>query len=180
MRSGASGWLKRKEGNEKWPKIPIHCERCGRKATTKNGHLPAKRDADGEVEWAWEGSVSGAVCPGCQYAEWHPHCTSVRAESGYGERIDFAALRRGEQVIIRIDDMPVVLRSADELDWNDVAYCDYIDPSVSWIDHADWPEQWTCPECGGTDFEGVHRDYQASGLKGAAFTADVNEIDESD
>ena len=55
----------------------------------------------------------------------------------------------------------------EERDTDSWRECDYIDLSVSWIEDADWPKNWRCPECGGTDFEGVHRDYPQSGLKGS-------------
>lgn len=73
-----------------------------------------------------------------------------------------------------------MLTSTSELEGLGVGWCDYIDLSMAWIEDADWPKEWTCPECGGTDFEGVSRDYQASGLKGAAFTVDVEESDENE
>ena len=34
----------------------------------------------------WEGSVSEAVCPGCQYVEWHPLCEGI-VDFG-GRRVD--------------------------------------------------------------------------------------------
>lgn len=90
----------------------ITCIRCGKESMTRRGHLPHEYDAEGEIVFpTWTGSVDEAICPGCQYAEMHPHCTSIRAESGYGERIDFAALTRGERVVVQTgtldgDDVP--------------------------------------------------------------------------
>lgn len=147
----------------------VVCERCAKEGRTMSPGPPK----------GWEGTISKAVCPNCQYAEWHPHCTSVRAECGYGERIDIAALaapEAGQSITIMDHDVPVIVRSFDELHALGVGYCDYIDPSVSWVDDDDWPKQWTCPECGGSEFEGVHRDYQQSGLKGTSFDVDT-EVD---
>jgi hypothetical protein len=53
--------------------------------------------------------------------------------------------------------------------------CEYIDYAVSWIKEEDWPKKWTCAECGGTHFMGVHRDYQRSGFAGTAFTVEPAE-----
>lgn len=146
----------------------IACSRCGRKDEMNGAFLP-----DG-----WEGSALEAVCAGCQYAEWHPHCTSVRVEAGYGDRLDVEALERGEAVTVNIDETPVVIRSVEDLSGlgtGEIGWCDYIDLGISWIDDADFPSSWTCPECGGTTFEGVHRDYMASNLKGASFSPEVAE-----
>jgi hypothetical protein len=50
------------------PRLTVHCSRCGREATTEDrGHVT-------ELPRDWEGSPSSAVCAGCQFAEWHPHC----------------------------------------------------------------------------------------------------------
>lgn len=104
----------------------------------------------------WEGAVHNAVCPGCQIAGWHPLCTSLVDRDG--QRVDVEAIPR------------------EEWDRNTVFRCEYLDLSVSWIEDDDWPDPWQCPECGGTSFEGVHRDYPRSGLSGAAF--EVQESDE--
>jgi len=144
--------------------VQVTCTRCARTADAQPPGLPDD----------WEGSVNDAVCPGCQYAEWHPRCTSVRAEHGYGERIDVEALKRGEPTTVNVNGLPVLLRSTSELEPLGVGWCDYIDLSVAFLDPSDdWPQEWRCPECGGTTFEGVHADYQASGLKGAGFNGTV-------
>ena len=96
------------------------------------------------------------VCPGCQYAEWHPLCESLVDFDG--ERLDLHKIPR------------------EEIVWSRVSRCEYLDLTVSWIGDEDEPDSWTCPDCGGTAFIGVHRDYQCSGLKGALF---VTEVDES-
>lgn len=110
-----------------------------------------------------ERTVVEAVCPGCQLAVWHPYCTSVRAEDGHGERIDVTALERGERVVVHAgtldgEDVPVVLSSTSDLEVLGVGWCGRVDLSVSWVDDAEWPKGWRCPDCGGTDFEGVHAD----------------------
>jgi len=47
-----------------------------------------------------------------------------------------------------------------------IAYCDFIDLSVSVTDgDDDWPTEWLCSEGGGSRFEWVHADYNGSGLK---------------
>jgi len=55
----------------------------------------------------------------------------------------------------------------EEWDFSELTRCEYIDLTVSYIE--DQPSEWTCPRCGGTTFEGVHRDYTPSGLAGTAF-----------
>lgn len=80
------------------------------------------------------------MCPGCQYAEWHPRCTSVVTsevdDEGKRERVDLAGMPR------------------EESDLSTVTRCGYVDLSVAWIDDADWPHGWTCPDCGGTESMG--------------------------
>ena len=46
----------------------------------------------------------------------------------------------------------------------ELSKCDYVDLTVSWVEDADYPSEWTCMLCGGSTFEGVHRDYPRSGL----------------
>jgi hypothetical protein len=171
--------------------LTIRCDRCGR---------PAELQLSRGVYWlpeGWSGAVgrpaSGgppqtgdAVCPGCQYAEWHPHCTATRVESGHGARVDIAALKRGEPVTVEIDGAPVVFRSFADLEALEagepgaLGWCDYLDLTVSWTDDTEPPSEWRCPECGSTEFEGVHRDYQASNLKGTTFTAEIEPDDDSE
>jgi hypothetical protein len=83
-------------------------------------------------------SGAGPLCPGCQYAEWHPHCTSL----------------------VDADDERVDLSSMPQEEWDEtsITRCEYIDLDVSWIDDADEPQGWRCARCGGSEFEGVHRD----------------------
>jgi predicted nucleic-acid-binding Zn-ribbon protein len=138
----------------------------------------------------WEGTITfpkdgepsvglGPVCPNCQYAEWHPHCTSTRADFGYGERIDTETLQRdGQLVVVGDDGIPVIVRSLEDLQELGVGWCDYIDLAVSWIEDDDEPKVWTCSKCGGTEFEGVHRDYRQSGLQGASFTTEIDGAEE--
>lgn len=146
----------------------IQCARCGRENEIQIlGTVAAPPEG-------WEGSIFDAICPGCQFIEWHPHCTSLRAEHGYGDRIDTAALERGESITVKdVDDDLVVVRSFSDLEILGVGRCEYIDYDVRWIDDAGWPKAWTCSQCGGTEFEGVHPDYTQSGLKGSSFSTDA-------
>jgi hypothetical protein len=138
--------------SEKLP-ADVACVRCGRTAKPLPWGLPE----------GWEGTPSEAICPGCQYAEWHPHCTSL------------VSYRDGERVDPEVDwaNMP-----REEWDFESLMRCDYIDLGVSWIDDADWPKEWRCPKCGGTDFEGVHRDYPPSGLQPGSFEVDISDPDD--
>jgi len=148
--------------------MKVRCLRCGR-----DGEASPPVPPDG-----WEGSISEPICPGCQSAEWHPHCTSVRAESGYGQRIDLEALARGESTTVDVDGVPVVLRSTSDAQSLDAAWCDYIDLSIARTDgDADWLTEWRCDACGGTGFEWVHADYMQSGLGGTSFDLRVEEDD---
>lgn len=45
-----------------------------------------------------------------------------------------------------------------ERDYNSLARCEYLDLAVAWIDDADWPTDWHCPQCGGQAFVAAHRD----------------------
>lgn len=93
------------------------------------------------------------VCPSCQFAEWHPHCTSWLDDEG--NRVSWRD-ENGEPVLApEIAAMPYEERHG--IPWQE---CDYIDLTVSWTDDDECPQAWRCPECGGTAFEGVHRDYQ--------------------
>jgi hypothetical protein len=120
----------------------------------------------------WEGTVNTAVCPGCQLAEWHPHCTSWLDDYGHGKRVAWRDEGGDDVISSEIAAMP-----SEEWDTESWAPCDYIDHTISWIDEADWPKQWRCPECGGTAFEGVHGDYPMSGLKGARFSVELGDAD---
>src|SRR4051812_4974295 len=90
-------------------RIPLYCVRFGREATTGYaGNVTLVPDE-------WEGTFHEPVCPGCQLAEWHPHCTSVRWDAGYGERVDLEKLKRSEPVTIQtMDGVPIVLRSLED------------------------------------------------------------------
>lgn len=66
----------------------------------------------------------------------------------------------------------------EEWDTSTWTECDYIDPGISWIEDDDRPKEWRCPECGGTELEGIHRDYRQSGLKGSSFSVSVEDDDE--
>jgi len=136
--------------------IEITCSRCGK---------PADSDQTQGWPWGWEGTASEAVCPDCQFCTWHPHCLSL---------VD----REGKRVDPSIDwaSMPPA-----ERDYSGLSRCEHIDLSVPVLDvERDWPERWTCPRCGGTEFELVHRDYEASGLAGAGFVAELTEPDDED
>lgn len=150
-----------------WPT----CSRCGRDARPDE-MTPAPDLPRGWTHGAWTGSEVEVVCPNCEYAEWHPHCTSWLDEYGYGRRVGWRD-ENGEEVVA-----PEIAAMPRE-EWHTGAWapCDSLDLSVSWVDQADWPKAWRCPQCGGTDFEGVHRDYMLSGLKGAGFTVELNEDD---
>lgn len=85
------------------------------------------------------------------------------------------AIQRGEMVTVEIEGAPVVFRSYDDvraLPEGEIGWCDYIDLSISWVDD-DVPQQWRCSSCGGTEFEGVHRNYGMSNLKGTTFTTEL-------
>ncbi|MGZ4185008.1 MAG: hypothetical protein ACXVSF_06445 [Solirubrobacteraceae bacterium] len=139
----------------------IRCDRCGREEMPEGpGLLPP----------GWEGAVETlpphhaveAVCPGCQYAAWHPHCTSL-IDIETGERVDPGAW----------DAMPEA-----ERDYSRLAPCEYIDTSVAWTDDDD-PPTWRCPSCGGSAFDGVHRDYPPGGLAQARYRVDdADEVDD--
>ena len=174
----------------------VRCSRCQREGEI----IPDAVQGPGGL-WAmfpegWTGSISregianDAICSGCQLAEWHPHCTSLRTgECGDGERVDIEALKRGKSFVVQseahmieadtdeaetdegvrvgvvIDSVPVVVRSLDDLGQIGVNQCGYVDLTVSWTDEDypngtdDIPEGWwRCPQCGGTDFDGVHAD----------------------
>ena len=134
--------------------MKVTCVRCGREAEVPD--LPTHVATPPE---GWEGTIFEPVCPGCQFAEWHPHCTSLIDLDG--ERLNLAVIPR------------------EEVDWNRVTRCEYIDLTIAVVDGDDWPDTWQCPKCGGTDFEWVHADYMPSGLQPGSFEADAEEIDDS-
>jgi hypothetical protein len=139
------------------PSSTIACSRCGRASRADEPLLPVVNLPD-----AWQGPPP--VCPGCQFTEWHPRCTSLRSNSGHGDRVDLETLRRGESIVLSVDGVAVRIATLDELrelPQRALGWCDYIDLAVSWLDVSDPPQQWCCPRCGGTGFEGVHRDYYA-------------------
>ena len=107
-----------------------------------------------------------AVCPSCQYVEWHPHCTSL-LDAMTGERIDAA---------VEWAAMP-----PEERDYSRLMRCEYIDTTVAWTDD-DYspPASWRCPRCGGTTFEAVHRDYLPSGLSSARFSVEGADVEDAD
>lgn len=137
----------------------VCCTRCGREGV---------RGPDEMLPPGWEGQatpkreVVEAICPGCQSAIWHPHCRAlVEWESGevVNPAVDWANMPR------------------EEIDFDTLHYCDYIDTTIAVTLDDEWPQRWTCPECGtehkATDdpdeatFEWVHADYPPSGLPGA-------------
>lgn len=124
------------------------CERCGREADPGTPLIAG-------LPMGWEGSPRAMVCPGCQYAEWHPHCTSavIVDEAGEYERVDQAVDWREPR---------------EETDFASVMYCDYVDLSVSWVQDAALPLDWTCPRCGGRRFEGVHLTSKAKRTRSGA------------
>jgi hypothetical protein len=125
------------------------CTRCGRESESEQpGLLP---EGWGHGYWLDARKEFEVVCDRCQFAEWVPHCTSVTDWDG--DRVDVDALRASGR------DIPEA----------SVKYCDYVDLSLSFSED-NWPESWTCPQCGGTTFEGVKRDYHKSGLDHGDFT----------
>jgi hypothetical protein len=90
------------------------------------------------------------------------------------------ALERGESVTVTIDGDLVILRSLEDLKAlgeGEIGWCDYLDREHAYVDEADFPTEWTCPECGGTTFEFIHADYPASNLKGTTFRTETEEDD---
>jgi hypothetical protein len=81
----------------------IRCLRC----------LRSPRDDEAVhsgVPTGWEGSVRAVICPGCQYAEWHPLCDAI--VDFEGGRLGYArTLRAGPILEPHIAAMP-----AEELD----------------------------------------------------------------
>ena len=99
----------------------------------------------------WEGTSLEGVCPGCQYAEWHPLCDAV--VDSQGGRVGYAGtLDDGPTLEPTIAVMPV-----EELKTSHWTYCGYLDLTVAWLDDEVGPADWRCPHCGGTKYVGVHR-----------------------
>lgn len=148
----------------------VQCLRCGKTAPLRV-HAGAPFLPEG-----WEGTTRAGVCPGCQYAEWHPHCLAA---------IDWET---GEVVDPEVDwaGMP-----PEERDYDRLHYCETIDLSVTTLDDDLPPDQswrWTCPRCGTEHrlaqegeretFDWVHRDYPPSGLRPGMFR--VEHVDEDE
>ena len=132
--------------------MPTTCSRCA-----KSDPRPFEKLCFPEVPagQSWEGTPNDAVCPGCQLAELHPHCTSV-VDISDRERVDFSVMPR------------------EEIDFNRLVYCEHIDLTRCYLLHGDdWPDEWTCPECGGTEFDLVRADYQASGLQPGTLSGEI-------
>lgn len=116
------------------------CGRCGRDATPDEMRTALVPDVPGGWEHAYVEDVKVVVCPGCQPAAWHPNCTSLIDSDG-----------------------AVVFREACEAmgedEWlGELEYCGWIDLSVTGYEPLPLIE-WTCPDCGGSEFEWVH-DYR--------------------
>ena len=74
--------------------------------------------------------------PGCELADWHPHCTSVVDKDG--SLVDIAVFPRDEWVGL-------------------VVWCGYLDLSLT-VPPEGERLHWRCPQCGGTEYELVHAD----------------------
>ena len=126
------------------PDLIQHCVRCGATAERQQPNL---------IPDGWDGTIRAGVCPNCQLAEWHPHCTSLvtiiptDGSIPPGQRVD------------RTVDWP-----REEWDLIELERCDYIDPTIA-VTYADEnrPTDWRCPRCGGTSFEWVQADYPHAG-----------------
>src|SRR5947208_4207597 len=88
----------------KEPNMHVTCTRCAK--SSESFDPPAWPEG-------WEGSVSEAVCPGCQYVEWHPLCEGI---------VDFGGRRVDLSVIAR-----------NKIDPNRLSRCEYLDLTVAWI-----------------------------------------------
>ena len=141
----------------------VTCVRCRKEGEARGEGNTAL------VPEGWEGTIKEPVCPGCQLAEWHPLCESVVDEDGrrVGARVGYEFVYESW-----IEAMPPEERSGSEGDWR---WCEHLDLSLSYLDPATAPAEWTCAECGGHAFVLVHADYPRSGMRGSAFTAEVEE-----
>jgi predicted nucleic-acid-binding Zn-ribbon protein len=140
----------------------VVCERCGRTADAERAFLPV----------GWESSLNHAVCPGCKYVEWHPHCTSLVTWEARPED----SLYPNQRVDPKVDwaSMP-----REEWDFGSLTRCEYIDVTIACVEgEGDPPTEWRCPKCGGTEFELVHRDYEPSGIRMFGLTVEVDDDDD--
>jgi hypothetical protein len=135
--------------------MPTTCSRCQR---TDERPFIDLASLEPLVE-AWEGTLAEPVCPHCQLAAWHLHCTGVVDVEGV--RVEIGAIPRSEW------------------DANSVFRCGYIDVEHRFLEEDEWPIEWTCPKCGGTRFEFVRRDYLPSGLQPGSFSGEVEEFDDA-
>jgi len=119
------------------------CSRCGR--TVSETLVTPQMLPDG-----WTGSRRQPICPGCELVTWHVHCVSPVDVQGKW---------------VNIGSMP-----REEWDAASLTYCEYTDLSRAYeLDGEDWPTSWTCPRCGGHEFDLVHADYLVGGLSSAFF-----------
>lgn len=143
----------------------VRCGRCG-KTAPRRFHRGWAVVPDG-----WEGSIDDAVCPACQYVEWHPCCLAP-VDMATGEPWDVAAL---------------IAMPREEVDTSQIRYCECIDYTVAVTDDDEaWPQEWRCPRCGYQHttrfrtFQWVHRDYVPSGLHPGMFTVESAELDDDE
>jgi rubredoxin len=95
-----------------------------------------RRRWNAEEAETWEGSPAEPVCPNCQLAERFPLCESLVDPDGVrvGSRLDPPRTPRKEMV-------------EGYFTW-----CEHRDLTRGYMwDAADWPDEWTCPRCGGSD-----------------------------
>jgi hypothetical protein len=131
----------------------VRCSRCGRKGTMRGAGNTAL------VPDGWEGHAGEAVCR-----------LPVR---GVAPALRVAHRRRWNPRRSR-DDSEAGARTRAAL------RCEYLDLAVAWVDDGDWPEEWMCPDCGGTEFVGVYRDYPLSGMHGSSFVIEVEDFELGD
>jgi hypothetical protein len=86
----------------------------------------------------------------------HPHCLSVRAEGGAGERVDTRPLEVGQPITVAVrGDERVLVSDFDTLLDLGFDLCEFVDESVSRPEGHLEPPSWTCPQCGGVSFDWV-------------------------